>query len=113
MKRRNLHKGALIIIGVLLLILFITLTNKVGYWLAVSLLVGVDISLLYSIVAQLRKAFVRPSHGHFAKDFSLKLVATSMGFLLIGGMLLYFYVFYKIEQNGGCSLRMPNVYFAR
>ena len=64
-----------------------------------GLLLLSGLALLCSLGVQLKKAIIRPSHRLYAKDFFLKFLATWMGFLLVLGTSLYFYVFYTVGHD--------------
>lgn len=99
MKQTNDHKSTILFICVCCLLLLISVTNSFGFWLAVTLLTASGLTLLYSLGIQLKNAIIKPAHRLYAKDFSLKFIATLMGIFLVWGTLLYFYVFHTIQLD--------------
>lgn len=87
--------GAILLICIALLVLLTSISG----WITIILLLLCGFILLYSLVAQLKHAITKPAHRLYAKDFSLKFMATLMGFFLVLGMLLYSYVFYTIGHD--------------
>ncbi len=114
MKHSIFLKGTISLIAVALLILLFAVSENVGLWL-IAIMLGIGgLTLLYSLVCQLRNAIIKPTHRLYAKDFSLKFMATLMGFLLVLGTLLYLYVFYtighdaKVKGNVGHAIDFSN-----
>lgn len=99
MKQPSYLKGGLLLLGVALVASIIFATGNFGFWLAVAILALSCLILLYSLAAQIRHAIIRPARRLYAKAFSLKLLATLMGFFLVSGTLQYLFVFYTIEQD--------------
>lgn len=99
MKQPSYLKGGLILIGIALIISLISVGERFGLLFSVGLLVFVGITLLYSLINQVKNAIIKPAHRLYAKDFSLRFMATLMGFFLILGTLLYLYVFYTIGHD--------------
>ncbi|MDE7386470.1 MAG: hypothetical protein K2N28_04975 [Muribaculaceae bacterium] len=99
MKQPSYLKGGLLLIGIAFIVSLISVSEEFGMWLTVTLLVLGGLTLLYSLSSQFKKALVKPAHRLYAKDFSLKFMATLMGFFLILGTLLYIYVFYTIGHD--------------
>ena len=99
MKQPSYLKGGLLLAGFALLVSLIAVSEGVGLWLSVGILVSGGLTLLYSLMLQVKNALIKPAHRLYAKDFSLKFMATLMGFFLILGTLLYMYVFYTIAHD--------------
>lgn len=99
MKQPSYLKGGLLLIGVTLIVSLISVSGGLGMWLTVGILVLGGLSLLCSLISQVKNALIKPAHRLYAKDFSLKFMATLMGFFLIVGTLLYLYVFYTIGHD--------------
>lgn len=99
MKSLTYYKGGLLIIAVALIFSLISVSDTFGMWLTVGLLLAGGITLLLSLILQLKNAIIKPFHRLYAKDFYLKFMATLMGFFLIVGTLLYMYVFYTIGND--------------
>ncbi len=94
-KQSTYLKGGLILIGVALFISLISVSGIFGFWLTVGTLSAGGLILLFSLISQVKKSRKKL----YAKDFSLRFMATFMGFLLILGTLLYLYVFYTIGHD--------------
>lgn len=101
MKQPSYFKGVLLLIGAILFVALISVSGKIGFGIIVAMLAISGLTLLYSLVGQLRSAIIKPAHRLYSKDFSLKFVATLMGFLLVVGASLYIYVFHEISLNHG------------
>lgn len=99
MRQASYLKGVMLLTGLAVLVSLISVSGEFGWWLSVGLLAVAGVMLLYSLISQINCALVKPAHRLYAKDFSLKLLATLMGFFLIFGTLLYFYVFYTIGHD--------------
>lgn len=99
MKQPSYYRGTLLLIGITLIIVLISVSGNIGLWLTVILLSTGGLTLLYSLGVQLNNAIIKPVHRLYAKDFSLKFIATLMGLLFIVGTLLYLRVFYLIGHN--------------
>lgn len=74
-------KGSTAFIGLFLLILLISVGGSLGLWMMVGILAAGGAALLYSLGAQLNNAIIKPAHRLYFRDFSLKFMATLMGFL--------------------------------
>ncbi len=115
MKQPSYLKGGLFFAGAALLVLLISVSGDMGVWIIATLLVIGGLTLLYSLANQLKNAIIKPAHRLYAKDFSLKLLATLMGFFLVLGTLLYLHVFYivahdaKVTCNVGHPVDFANV----
>lgn len=103
MKQPTDIKGGLLLVGIALIISLISVSGNIGMLLNIGLLALVELTLLYSLIAQVKNALIKPAHRLYAKDFSLKFMATLMGFFLILGTLLYHYVFYTIGHDAVLS----------
>ncbi len=113
MKRTIYIKGWMLIVGAVLLVSLICVSGEYGMWFAAGLLVAGGLTLVYSIVVQIRNAIIKPAHRLYAKDFSLKLLATIMGLFLIVGTLLYFCVFHIIGHDPSLTKELGhNVQFS-
>lgn len=99
MKRPNYSNGLSATLLIVLFLAFITLSDTAGFILIQIVLGTAGVTLLYSLILQLRNAIVRPAHRLYAKDFSLKFTATLMGFFLVLGTILYIYVFWDISKS--------------
>lgn len=99
MKQPTYIKGGIFIIVAILLLLLISVSGEAGFWTTVGLLVIGGLTLLGSLLMQLNNAIIKPAHRLYSKDFSLKFLATVMGFFLILGTLLYIYVFYLVGHD--------------
>ncbi len=99
MKQSSYLKGVLLLIVVALFIVLISISGNLGFWIIVALLAVAGSTLLYSLIGQLRNAIIKPAHRLYSKDFSLKFVATLMGFFLIVGTSLYLYVFNAVAPT--------------
>lgn len=99
MKWLSFHKGSLLLIGVVLLVALIISTGSVGQWLIIGLLAISGVTLLYSLIAQLNSAIIKPANRLYAKDFSLKFMATLMGFFWVLGTIFYYIVFDTIAHD--------------
>ncbi len=114
MKQPSYFNGVLLLIVVALFIVLISISGNLGFWIIVALLAVAGSTLLYSLIGQLRNAIIKPAHRLYSKDFSLKFVATLMGFFLIVGTSLYLYVFNvvahdaEIESNVGHPIYFSN-----
>lgn len=109
MKQPSYLKGGLLLIGVALVVLLISVSDNFGMWLTVGILTFGGITLLYSLISQIKNALTKPAHRLYAKDFSLKFMATLMGFFLIIGTLLYLYVFYTIGHDPRLSKELQHI----
>lgn len=108
MKRHSYNTGLIILTIIFLFIVFITLNDAVGF-LLIEIVLGVaGITLLYSLIGQFKNAYIRPAHRLRSKEFSLKFTATLMGFFLVLGTILYFYVFYNISQSESVTYTLRN-----
>lgn len=99
MKRHTSLRRGIILIGAIIAVSLISMSENIGMWTIVILLSISGLTLLYSLAVQLNNAIIKPAHRLYAKDFSLKFMATLMGFFLILGTLLYLYVFYIIATD--------------
>jgi len=99
MKQPSYLKGGTILICFALLVLLISVSGNIGMWITILLLSLGGFTLLYSLVTQLKNAIIKPAHRLYAKDFSLKFMATLMGLFLVVGTLLYLYVFHLIAHD--------------
>lgn len=99
MKQPSYFKGGVILLGIALIILLISVGKEFGFWFSICLLAVIGITLIYSLANQVKRAIVKPVHRLYAKDFSLRLIATLMGLLLVSGTLLYLRVFSIIEHD--------------
>lgn len=99
MRQPSYLKGGLLLIGFALIVSLISVSGNFGMCLTVGLLVLGGVVLLYSLISQVKNALIKPAHRLYAKDFSLKFMATLMGFFLVLGTLLYLYVFYTIGND--------------
>lgn len=109
MKQPSYLKGGLLLIGIALVVLLISICGNFGMWLTVGILTFGGITLLYSLISQVKNALIKPAHRLYAKDFSLKFMATLMGFFLIIGTLLYLYVFYTIGHDKTLSKELQHI----
>lgn len=103
MKRQSYFKGWLLLVSIFLVVSLISISENFGILLTVGILSFVGLTLLYSLISQVKNALIKPAHRLYAKDFSLKFMATLMGFFLIFGTFLYLYVFYTIEHDNVLS----------
>lgn len=99
LKHSSYQKIVLLFIGIALLVSLFSSSETIGLWLISALLAVAGLTLFCSIFLQLRNAIIKPAHRLYAKDFSLKLMATVMGFLFIAGALLYMRVFYLFAHD--------------
>lgn len=99
MKHSSCLKGGLLLIGIALVVSLISISENFGMWVIAGILSLVGLTLLYSLISQVRNALIKPAYRIYTKDFSLKFMATLMGFFLIFGTLLYLYVFYVIGHD--------------
>lgn len=99
MKQSSYFKCVLLFVCIVLLISLISVSEGVGMWLIVVLFGIGGLTLSYSLISQLKNAIIKPAHRLYARDFSLKFMATLMGFLLVLGTILYLYVFYTIGHD--------------
>lgn len=99
MKQSSYLKGIMILIGIVLIIAMISLTGNAGLWIMTSALLLTGLGLLYSLATQIQGALIKPAKRIYARDFSLKFLATLMGFFFVVGTLLYLYVFYTIAHD--------------
>ncbi|MDE6277444.1 MAG: hypothetical protein K2M06_04970 [Muribaculaceae bacterium] len=99
MKQRSYLKGGLLLIGIALVVLLISVSGNFGMWLTVGILAFGGLTILYSLIFQVKNALIKPAHRLYTKDFSLKFIATLMSFFLIIGSMLYLYVFYTIGHD--------------
>lgn len=99
MRHRNYYTGLSIFFIALLFLSFIYFNEEAGFVLIEVVLGFAGLTLLYSLVNQLRNAIIRPVPRLWSRDFSLRFTATLMGFFLVLGTILYFYVFYTISQS--------------
>lgn len=90
-------KGRNLLIGTILVVILIIISDNFGFWLMIGLLAAAGLTLLYSLIHQLHGAFAKSSSRRYSKDFSLKILATVMGLMLTAGTLFYIYVFYQIS----------------
>lgn len=93
MKPPSYFNGTILLTAITLGVVMIALSGDAGIWLIYTLLTLIGGVLLWSIITQLRNAVSKPAHRLYAKDFSLKFLATLMGFLLVLGTGLYVYIF--------------------
>lgn len=84
-------KGALLLIFIIFISALIFISGKIGMWLGIGLLVFGGLTLLFSLVAQLQNAFLRPARRLYAKDFALKLLATLMYLKLSNQAVVHLY----------------------
>lgn len=99
MKQPFYLRGWMLLVGIALMVLLISVSGFFGFCLTIGTLTLGGVSLLYSLVAQIKHALIKPAHRLYAKDFSLKFMATLMAFFLVIGTSLYFYVFYTIGHD--------------
>lgn len=99
MKLSGFGTGFALLLAVLLFLAFITFNDTAGFILIQIVLGAGGLMLLYSLCSQLREASIRPTYRLHSKAFSLKFIATLMGFFLVVGTGLYFYVFYSIAKS--------------
>lgn len=99
MKQPSYLKGGLLLIGIALLVSLISVSGNFGMWLTVVILGLGGLTLLFSLVSQVKNALIKPAHRLYAKDFSLKFMASLMGLLFTVGTLLYLRVFYLIGHD--------------
>lgn len=91
-------KIALFVIVSILLVFLLSSKGGVGYGIIVGVVSASAAGLLCSIVLQLHNAHNEATHRLYARDFSLKLVATLMCFFLMVGTLLFLVVFHSIAS---------------
>lgn len=99
MKQPSYLKGGLLLIGIALIVSLISVSGDFGMWLTVGFFALGGLTLLYSLVSQVKNALIKPAHRLYAKDFSLKFMAALMGLLFTIGTLLYLRVFYLISHD--------------
>ena len=99
MKQPSYLKGGLLLIGIALIVSLISVSGNFGMWLTVGIFALGGLTLLYSLVSQVKNALIKPAHRLYAKDFSLKFMAALMGLLFTIGTLLYLRVFYLISHD--------------
>lgn len=99
MKQPGYLKGGMLLIGIALIVSLISVSENFGFWLTIGILAFGGLTLLYSLVSQIKNALIKPAHRLYAKDFSLKFMATLMGLLFTIGTLLYLRVFYLIGHD--------------
>ena len=109
MKQPSYLKGGILLTGVALIVLLISVSGNFGMWLTVGILAFGGLMLFYSLISQVKNALIKPTHRLYAKDFSLKFMATLMGFFLIVGTLLYLYVFYTIGHDPALSKELQHI----
>lgn len=113
MKQPSYLKGGLLLIGIALIVSLISVSDNFGMWLTIGILALGGLSLLYSLVSQFKNALIKPAHRLYAKDFSLKFMATLMGLLFTIGTLLYLRVFYLIGHDKVVSIEVGHpIYFS-
>lgn len=103
MGKINNIKGLNLFIGVVLILSLVLFSGKIGMWLCVLLLFLIAIFLLYSLIVQIKTVAYNLLNRLYARDISLKLLATIMGFFLVLGTLIYLYVFYTIGHDATIS----------
>ena len=96
MKEPSYLNGGRILISLIVVVILISVSGAFGYWLSVGLLSLGGLYLLCSLISQIRKSIVSHTGRIYTKAFSLKFIATLMGFFLVSGTLLYFFVFHTI-----------------
>lgn len=101
MKHPSFLTGTMLLTGIVLLISMISLTGNTGLWVMAVTLVLIGLALICSMVAQIQGAIISPARRIYARDFSLKFLATLMGFFFVLGTLLYLHVFYTIAHDQG------------
>lgn len=99
MKQPSYLKGGMLLIGIALIVSLISVSGNLGMWLTVGILCLGGLTLLFSLVSQVKNALIKPAHRLYAKDFSLKFMASLMGLLFTIGTLLYLRVFYLIGHD--------------
>lgn len=113
MKQPSYLKGGLLLIGIALVVSLISVSDNFGMWLTIGILALGGLTLLYSLVSQFKNALIKPAHRLYAKDFSLKFMATLMGLLFTIGTLLYLRVFYLIGHDKAVSIEVGHpIYFS-
>lgn len=93
------HKGLMLLIGALLLVLIIVVSGQFGHILIIALLAVSGITLLSSLITQIKNAIIKPANRLYTKDFSLKLMATLMGLFWVLGTIFYYIVFTTIAKD--------------
>lgn len=93
MRQHPYLRGAAVIAVALLSVGLIALSGEAGLAVIVGAMSLFGVALLWSLVSQLRDACHKPAQRLYARDFSLKFLATLMGFFLIAGALMFIYVF--------------------
>lgn len=93
------HKGLMLLIGALLLVLIIVVSGQFGHILIIALLAVSGITLLSSLITQIKNAIIKPANRLYTKDFSLKLMATLMGLFWVLGTIFYYIVFSTIAKD--------------
>lgn len=101
MRQFSYMKGALAVMAVVLFLSFISVFERAGMYVMVAILGFLGVVLLCLAGALLNRAVIRPAHRLYARDFSLKFLATVMGLFLVLGTLLYMYVFHTIGNDPG------------
>ena len=113
MKQPSYLKGGMLFIGIALIVSLISVSESLGMWLTVGILALGGLTLLYTLVLQIKNALIKPAHRLYAKDFSLKFMASLMGFLFTVGTLLYLRVFYLIGHDEQATADVGHsVYFS-
>lgn len=113
MKQPSYLKGGLLLIGIALIVSLISVSGNFGMWLTAGILGLGGLTLLLSLVSQVKNALIKPTHRLYAKDFSLKFMASLMGLLFTVGTLLYLRVFYLIGHDAAVTEDVGHsVYFS-
>lgn len=99
MKRFKFRSVLILFFFLVIFFIVITRYDNVGFSLIIILLGIAGGILLYSLLGRLRDIFFTPSPRMRSREFSLKFTATLMGFFLVLGTALYFYVFHNISQS--------------
>lgn len=99
MKQLSYLKGGVLLIGIALIVSLISVSGNFGMWLTVGIFALGGLTLLYSLVSQVKNALIKLAHRLYAKDFFLKFMAALMGLLFTIGTLLYLRVFYLISHD--------------
>lgn len=99
MKRRSYITGLTLIITALVSLAFIALTDTIGFVMIWVLLGTASITLLYSLILQLKKVIGHTPHGARSKHFTTKNTATLMGLFLVLGTMQYVFVFWYISKE--------------
>ncbi len=100
MRLRNYLNGK-VVVGVAIVVVLLTCVSDRAGLIAAAALLGLGGVLFLSSMAMQVTSLLKPGRRLYGKDFSVKFIASAMGFLLMSGTLIYMFVFHRISDEKG------------